>query len=137
MSYIDGYLTPVRVDRKEAYRTFSATTAAIYKEYGALRVVDCWQDAEPQDASMFHAEAARDALHDGNNEPAPDFRTAAGARSDEVVVFSWMEWPDKATRDTGLEKILADPRIQPKEGEDTIFEGRRLIAGGFTVILDV
>lgn len=132
MTYIDGYLTPVHVDKKEVYRAFSAKLAPIYREYGALRVVDCWHD-ELEDASKFHAEGARDSLRD---KDVRDFKTAVGAEAGESVIFSWMEWPDKATRDAGLEKVLADPRVQPKDGEEMTFEGRRVLAGGFAVILD-
>ncbi len=137
MTFIDGYLTPVRADKKDAYRAFSAKTAAIYREYGALRVVDCWQDEELEDGGKFHAEGAGDALPDEGAGAVRDFKAAARATPDEVVVFSWMEWPDKAARDAGLDKAMADPRMQPQDGEEMLFDGRRLIAGGFTMILDV
>lgn len=135
MAYVDGYLIPLRRDRKESYSAFSAKVAAVYREHGALRVVDCWMDEAPQPSEAFHAEGAREAL-DEASEAARDFRTAAGAGPDEVVVLSWTEWPDKAARDAGLARALADPRLQPGEDEEVIFDGRRLISGGFAVILD-
>lgn len=134
MKYIDGYLTPIKPGMKDAYIAFSKKTAAIYKEYGCLRVVDCWQDQTPQDAADFHAEGARDEV---GTEPARNFNEAAATEGDEIVLFSWMEWKDKHARDEGLAKALADPRMQPVEGEPVIFEGRRLIASGFNVIVDV
>jgi uncharacterized protein YbaA (DUF1428 family) len=136
MTYVDGYLTPLRPEMRAAYIELSLRTAAVYKEYGALRVVDCWQDGTPQDSAGFHAEAARDTL-DAGDGPSRDFKDAAGAEDDEIVLFSWMEWPDKATRDEGLASVLADPRVQPQEGEVVIFEGRRLVASGFDVVVDV
>ena len=136
MTYIDGYLTPVRADKRDAFRAFSAKLAPIYKEYSALRVVDCWGEEDAQASSSFHAEGARDALED-DGQTLREFGNAANATSDEIVVLSWTEWPDKATRDAGLAGALADPRIQPQDGEEIVFDGRRLIAGGFTMILDV
>lgn len=135
MAYVDGYLIPVRRDRREAYEAFSAKVAAIYREHGALRVVDCWMDEEPQSSEAFHAEGARAAL-DEASEAARSFRTAAGAEPDEAVVLSWTEWPDRTARDAGLARALADPRLQPGENDEVIFEGRRLVSGGFAVILD-
>lgn len=134
MTYIDGYLTPVRRDRKQAFHAFSRKVGSIYKEHGALRVVDCWQDAA-EDLAHFHAEGARDALDAG--PPPRDFGVAADAQAGEVVVFSWMEWPDKETRDSGLEKAMSDPRLQPQDGEEMLFEGRRVIASGFHMTLDM
>jgi uncharacterized protein YbaA (DUF1428 family) len=136
MTYVDGYLTPLRPEMKEAYIELSLRTAAVYKEYGALRVVDCWQDGTPHDAAGFHAEGARDQLDSGDGL-SRDFKDAAGAQGDEIVLFSWMEWPDKATRDEGLAKVLADPRVQPVEGDVVVFEGGRLVASGFDVIVDL
>ncbi|MGY1811466.1 DUF1428 domain-containing protein [Blastococcus sp. SYSU D00820] len=134
MTYVDGYLTPVRREMREAFVELSRAMAAVYREHGALRVVDCWQDETPQDPADFHAEGARDSL---GEQPARDLHAAAGAGDGEVVVLSWTEWPDKATRDRGLAAVLADPRVQPVPGAPAVFEGRRLVAGGFDVVLDV
>ena len=50
-------------------------------------------------------------------------------------MFSWVVWPSKATRDEGNKKVMADPRLQPGP-ENMPFDGRRLIWGGFEVLLD-
>lgn len=134
MTYVDGYLMPIRAAKQAAYLEFSVKTAAIYKDHGALRVVDCWPDEDGGEGAAFHAEEARETLSD---VPLRTFVIAADARDDEVTVFSWVEWPDKAARDAGLAAALADPRMQLRPGEEAIFEGRRLIAGGFTAIQDV
>ncbi len=134
MAYVDGDPIPVRRDRKRSCAAFSAKVAAIHREHGALRVVDRWMDEAPQGSKTFHAEGARAAL-DEAKEAARDFRTAAGAGPDEAVVLSWTEWPDKAARDAGLARPLADARLQPGEDE-VILEGRRPISGGLAVILD-
>lgn len=134
MSYIDGYLIPLETSKLEEYQRFSRHVAEVYREYGAMRVVDCQLDRTVANDTDFHAEQAR---HDLDEVPLRDFEAAAAARSGETVILSWTEWPSKEARDLGLAKALADPRIQPKEGEKMLFEGRRLIAGGFLKLIDV
>ena len=134
MIFADIYITPVQADRKAAYLEFSKKVAAVYREHGALRVVDCWQAEDEGDQADFHAAGAREEYATG--APLPDFRRAAGARPGETVVVSWVEWPSREARDKGLAAATADPRIQPRPGEEAIFDGRRLIAGGFSMELD-
>lgn len=134
MSYFDAYLIPVPEAKLDAYRLFSERIAAVYREYGALRVVDGLLDPDTADGTSFHAEEARAEL---GAAPLRDFRAAAAAGPGDVVVLSWTEWPSKAARDACLPRVLADPRVQPAEGEDTIFEGSRLVAGGFLKLMDL
>jgi uncharacterized protein YbaA (DUF1428 family) len=116
MGYADGYLVPVPAGNKEAYRALADKAAAIFKEYGATRVVEAWGDDVP----------------DGK---VTDYKRAVKATGDEKVVYSWVEWPSKGARDEGWKKVMADPRMQPDK--DTMpFDGKRLIYGGFTPILD-
>jgi len=114
MSYIDGFVIPVPTDKKQAYRELAKQAVAIYKEYGATRVVECWGDDVP----------------DGK---VTDFKGAVKARSGETIVFSWVEWPSKAVRDAGNEKLKNDPRMK---ASDMPFDGQRMIFGGFEVLLD-
>ena len=134
MAYYDCALIPVPQGKIEAYRVFSEKIAAVYRECGAVRVVDCLLNEAAGEGAEFHAEEARDAL---DGVALRDFPMAAAAEAGEVVVLSWTEWPSKAVRDEGLERALADPRVQPQEGEEVLFEGRRLIAGGFTQLMSV
>jgi uncharacterized protein YbaA (DUF1428 family) len=115
MSYIDGFVIPVPADKKEAYREMAAIAAPIFREHGATRVVECWGDDVP----------------DGK---VTDFKRAVKAEAGESVVFSWIVWPSKAARNEGNRKVMADPRIQP--GPDMPFDGKRLIFGGFELLLD-
>lgn len=115
MSYIDGFLAPVHTDR-EGYRDFAAKAAPIFKEHGALRVVEGWGDDVPRGVHT-------------------DFFRAVDAREGETVVFSWIEWPDKATRDAGMAKVMADPRMGADQPMP--FDGKRLIFGGFDAIVDL
>jgi len=134
MSYFDCSLIPVPRAKLEAYRRFSEHMAGIAREYGAVRQVDCVLDPETADGAAFHAEEARDVLQ---GVTLRDFPLAAAAEGGETVILSWTEWPSKAARDEGLPRMLADPRVQPEPGQETIFEGRRLVAGGFFKLLDV
>ena len=60
------------------------------------------------------------------------FRRAVQAKPDEEIVFSWVQWPDRAARDAGNQKIMNDPRLADKE---IPFDGRRLIFGGFEPVV--
>ena len=115
MSYIDGFVIPVPASKKEAYRKMAGIAAPIFKEYGATQVVECWGDDVPVGK-------------------VTDFRRAVQAAEGENVVFSWIIWPSKAIRDEGTKKMMNDPRMQPS-GEMP-FDGKRMIIGGFELLLD-
>ena len=115
MSYIDGFVIPVPTGKKEAYRAMAAHAAPIFMEHGATRVVECWGDDIP----------------DGKTT---DFKGAVKAEAGENVVFSWIVWPSKEARNEGSKKVMADPRM--KMDGDMPFDGKRLIYGGFELMLD-
>ncbi|QCT18251.1 DUF1428 family protein [Jejubacter calystegiae] len=116
MKYVDGFVVAVPAANKEAYREMAAKAAPIFKEFGALRVVECWADDVP----------------DGN---VTDFRMAVQAQEDEEVVFSWIEYPSQEVRDAANQKLMSDPRMKAL-GDEMPFDGKRMIFGGFVPILD-
>ncbi|MBB3770856.1 uncharacterized protein YbaA (DUF1428 family) [Angulomicrobium tetraedrale] len=115
MSYIDGFIVAVPTANQEAYRLMAERAAVIFHDHGALRLVECWGDDVP----------------DGD---VTDFRRAVQATPEETVVFSWIVWPSRQVRDTGMKAFMDDPRM--KEMTDMPFDGQRMIFGGFTPLLD-
>ncbi len=115
MSYIQGFLVPVPKSKKKAYCDLAAQAAPIFLEYGATRIRENWGDSVP----------------DGK---VTDFKRAVQAKDDEAVVFSWIEWPDKATCDTASEKMQTDKRWN--EMGDMPFDGMRMIWAGFEPVFD-
>jgi uncharacterized protein YbaA (DUF1428 family) len=115
MIYIDGYVAAVPTANKEAYRRHAETVAPLFKEFGALSVVEGWGDDVP----------------DGKVTSLP---MAVKKEPDETVVFSWVTWPDKATRDAGWKAMMEDARM--KAMGDMPFDGQRMIFGGFDAIVE-
>jgi uncharacterized protein YbaA (DUF1428 family) len=113
--YINGFISPVPLDKKEAYRKMAEGHAALFREYGALRLVQAWGDDVPEGK-------------------ATDFRRAVKAEPNETVVFAFIEWPSKQVNDEAWEKIMKDERMQPTG--DVPFDGKRMFWGGFDVIID-
>lgn len=117
MNYIDGFTAAVPNANREAYRAHAAKTAELFKKHGALRIVECWGDDVP----------------DGK---LTSFPLAVKKETDETVVFSWIAWPSRAVRDEAWKQIMQDPSMQP--GANPMpFDGKRMIYGGFQVLLDV
>ncbi len=119
MSYIDGFVIAVPTANKEKFVEHARHFDAMFLELGALRVVESWGDDVP----------------DGK---LTDFRRAVQATAEETVAFSWIEWPDKATRDAGWARINllfeTDERLGP-EGNPIPFDGKRMIFGGFAPVV--
>jgi uncharacterized protein YbaA (DUF1428 family) len=114
MNYIDGFVVPVRTTNREAYRQLAQMAAGIFKENGALSVVECWGDDVPEGK-------------------VTSFPMAVKREEGETVVFSWVAWPSKAVRDVGMKKVMEDKRMQ---NSDMPFDGKRMIYGGFEVIVN-
>ncbi|SFC56441.1 DUF1428 domain-containing protein [Massilia yuzhufengensis] len=128
MSYIDCFMAPVPRANMAAYEALARLSAKVVKEYGALSVMECWIDEAGPDAQTYHGTETRQ-----SQVEYPSFVTAAGAGPDDTVVISYVAWPDKATRDTGMEKLTSDPRMQ-FGGQAPVFDGKRLTAAGFRPI---
>src|SRR5690554_4414268 len=109
MTYIEGFVAAVPEANKEAYRKHAADAAPLFREFGVARMMENWGDDVPRGK-------------------VTDFYGAVQAKEDEVVIFSWFEYPDKATRDAATEKMMSDPRMK-QMGADMPFDGKRMIVG--------
>jgi uncharacterized protein YbaA (DUF1428 family) len=113
--YADGFVVPVPEGKREAYRTLADKMAKVFREHGATRVVEAFGD-------------------DVNHGKVTDFYRAVKAEDGESVVFSFIEWPNKTTRDEAWGKIMADESLRPQG--DMPFSGQRMFWGGFEKIVD-
>ena len=116
MSYIDGFVAAVPASSRDDYTQYASLFARIFKEYGALRVVESWGDDVPEGKLT-------------------SFPMAVKCEEDETVIFSWIEWPSQAVRKQAWEKMMSDERFHPDKNPMP-FDGKRMIYGGFTKIVD-
>jgi uncharacterized protein YbaA (DUF1428 family) len=115
-TYIDGFVAAVPTAKRDAYKKHVEMVAPAFREHGALRLVECWGEDVP----------------DGK---LTSFPMAVKKQDDETVVFSWIIWPSKQVRDEAMKKILADRRFHP-DINPMPFDGKRLIHGGFEILVE-
>ena len=113
-TYVDGIVVPVPTARRDDYAALASKNAAIFREYGATRVVETLGD------DLTHGQVT-------------DFYRAVKAEDGETVAFSFIEWPDKDVRDQAWQKIMQDERMQHG---GALFDGKRMFWGGFEVVID-
>lgn len=116
MGYVDGYVLAVPTANKDEYIKLAELSAAVFKDNGALSVVENWADDVPP----------------GELTSLP---MAVKCEADEVVVFSWITWPSRAARDAGNEAAMKDPRFADWDMSKMPFDGKRMIFGGFETIV--
>jgi len=117
MTYVDGFVLAVKTAKKAEYIKHAEEGAAVFKKYGAISAMECWGDDVP-------------------GGELTSFPMAVKCGADETVVFSWIVWPSKAARDSGMENCMADPYFQG-EGQDMPYDGKRMIFGSFETIVEV
>lgn len=115
-SYVEGFIVPVRTVKRDAYGEMAEETWHVLEDYGALRVVEAWDDDVPAGTLT-------------------DFYRAVQAKADEKVVFSFIEWPSREVCDAAGEKMKTDKRMQLPEGTALPFDAQRMIYGGFARVV--
>lgn len=115
MPYVDGFILAVPKARLEDYKAQAGRAGAMWMDYGALSYVECLGDNVP------YGELT-------------SFPRAVLLKDDEVVVFAWITYADKASRDAVMAKIMADDRLA---AEEMAFDGKRMIVGGFETFVDL
>lgn len=120
MSYVDGFVVPVKTSRKQEFVAMSTKMSKRYLEWGALSHVEAWAD-------------------DVKDGEVTDYKRAVLAESDETIVFSYVVWPDKQTRDAAYKKMMEDPEINAEReaNSNPPFNMQRMLWGGFTAVVDV
>jgi uncharacterized protein YbaA (DUF1428 family) len=116
MNYVDGYVIAVPTAMREAYLQLAQDAAAVFKDHGALQVVECWGDDVPEGK-------------------VTSFPMAVQCKPDETVVFSWIVWPSRQVRDEGMKTAMADPRMD-HDPANMPFDGQRMVFGGFQAIVE-
>lgn len=114
--FVDGFVLAVPTANREKYQRHAEEASRVFKEHGALAVVECWGEDVPEGKLT-------------------SFPLAVQRKDDETVVFSWITWPSRAARDEGMKKSMEDPRLQPDKNPMP-FDGKRFIYGGFAVVVD-
>lgn len=114
--HVQGYVAPVPGANRDAFADMCATMREVAIDSGALRAVDSYA-AEIEDGKVT------------------DFKRAVKAGNEEGVAFGFVEWPSGEAFEAGMAKMQADERMPPP-GSDMPIDGKRLIFGGFEVLLD-
>ena len=117
LPYIDGFVCAVASDQRDAYTAYAQKFGAIFKQYGALAVVDAWGDDVPEGKLT-------------------SFPMAVKREPNETVAFGWVTWASRAARDEAWAKMQSDPRFDPSTNVMP-FDGKRMIFGGFQIVSQV
>uniref|UniRef100_B0T2P9 RNA signal recognition particle 4.5S RNA n=1 Tax=Caulobacter sp. (strain K31) TaxID=366602 RepID=B0T2P9_CAUSK len=117
MSYVDGFVIAVPKAKIEDYKAMAKLGSEVWMEYGAVSYVECLADDVP------YGELT-------------SFPRAVQATDDETVVFSWIVYRDKASRDEIMAKVMADERLKSFM-TDMPFDAKRMIFGGFEAFIEV
>ena len=117
MAYVDGFVLAVPKANLEAYKDMARLGGKVWMEHGALSYVECFGDDVP------YGEVT-------------SFPRAVQATDDEFIVFSWITYTDRASRDAVMAKVMADERMKPYM-DNMPFDGKRMIFGGFETFLAI
>jgi uncharacterized protein YbaA (DUF1428 family) len=118
MSYVDGFVLPIRKDGIEKYRTFASQAGAVWREHGALAYHECVAD-------------------DVKVGEVTSFPQSVKLEPNEVVVFAWIVYESRAHRDEVNAKVMQDPRVASMDPSQIPFDGKRMIYGGFTSLVEL
>jgi uncharacterized protein YbaA (DUF1428 family) len=117
-TYVDGFIVPVPKKNIEAYRKLSRMAGKIWREHGALEYRECVAD-------------------DVKPGKLTSFPQSVKLKPNEVVWFSWIVYKSRKHRDAVNKKVMSDPRLKQMGPESAPFDGKRMIYGGFTTMVDL
>lgn len=117
--YVDGFVLPVPKKNVEAYRKMSQLAGEVWKDHGALEYIECVAD-------------------DVKAGEVTSFPQAVKLKDDETVIFAWIVYESRASRDEINEKVMKDPRLsEMMDPKDMPFDGKRMFWGGFETIVEL
>lgn len=116
--YVDGFVIPVPKKNLAAYMRMSRRAGKVWKELGALEYRECAGD----DLAAKFGTA---------------FTKLAKTKAGETVVFSWIVYKSKASRDGINAKVMKDPRMQKMMQAPMPFDMKRMTYGGFKCRVDL
>ena len=111
MTYVDGFVLAVPKAKMSEYKQMAELGRTVWMEAGAIGYFECEAD-------------------DVAYGDLTSFPRAVMATDDEVVIFSWIAFRDRASRDEINAKVMKDPRMKMDQSS-TPFDGKRMIYGGF------
>jgi uncharacterized protein YbaA (DUF1428 family) len=112
-NYIDGFVFPISRNHLNEYKRLADSIAEIWKEHGALDYVEYVGD----DMSL---------------EGTRSFTDVVAVTDNEVVVFGWVVFDSRETRDLANEKVSSDPRMDDLiNSSNAGFDAERMVYGGF------
>ncbi|RFC35250.1 MAG: Uncharacterized conserved protein YbaA, DUF1428 family [Candidatus Nitrotoga sp. SPKER] len=119
MAYVDGFVLPLPVKNIDSYREIASKCGAIWREHGALQFRECIAD-------------------DVKPGKLTSFPQSVNLEAEETVIFSWIVYESRAHRDEVNDKVMKDPRmVDMMKAETSPFDGKRMIYGGFEVLVDL
>ena len=117
--YVDGFVVPVPKSKLQAYRSMARKAGKIWREHGALEYRECVGD-------------------DVKVGKLTSFPRSVKLKKNEVVWFSWILYKSRGERDRVLKKVMADKRLKSMMDPKAMpFDGKRMIYGGFKVLVDL
>jgi uncharacterized protein YbaA (DUF1428 family) len=118
MAYVDGFVVPVPKQKLQAYRRLARKAGKIWREHGAVEFRECFAD-------------------DVKVGKGTSFPRSVKPKPSETVVFSWITLRSRAHRDRVNAKVMKDKRFTTMHPDTLLFDGNRMIYGGFKVLVDV
>jgi uncharacterized protein YbaA (DUF1428 family) len=119
--YADVYLLPIREENIVAYKKLASAAGKLFVKNGALK---------------YREYVASDL----NTEGVIPFPKVVKLKAGETIVYAQVEFNSEAHRNKVMKKVMADPEmtaIMPKKGEKPIFDYKRMVYGGFKILVDL
>jgi uncharacterized protein YbaA (DUF1428 family) len=119
MNYVDGFVVPVPKKKLAAYKRMAVKAGKIWREFGATMFCECAAD----DVSVGKRTS---------------FPRSVKLKPSEIVVFSFIVYPSRSQRDRINAKVMKDPRLKKMmDSKDIPFDAKRMIYGGFKMVVDL